>query len=95
MKIPHKLELLWCRCFQGILKLGNYFMGYHMPEILEGPGSVRELGEFLKEKGITDVLVVTGSGMVRRGQVRPLLEGFEHSGIRFSVQVYENTDHHR
>ena len=92
MKIPHKLELLWCRCFQGILKLGNYFMGYHMPEILEGLGTVRELGAFLKEKGINDVLVVTGSGMVRRGQVRPLLEGFERSGIRFSVQVYENTD---
>ena len=92
MKIPYKLEVLWCRTFQSVLKIGNYFMGYRTPEILEGPGKIRELGAFLKEKGINDVLVVTGSGMVRRGQVQPMLEGFEANGIRFCLQTYSATD---
>ena len=92
MAIPYKLEVLWCRVFQAVLKVGNYFMGYRMPEYLEGPGKIRELGAFLKEKGINDVLVVTGSGMVRRGQVQPLLDGFAANGIRYTLQTYATTD---
>ena len=92
MEMPYKLEVLWCRTFQSVLKIGNYFMGYRMPQYLEGPGKIKELGAFLKEKGINDVLVVTGSGMVRRGQVKPMLDGFEANGIRYTLQTYDTTD---
>lgn len=92
MEMPYKLEVLWCRIFQSVLKLGNYFMGYRMPEYWEGPGKIKELGAILKEKGINDVLVVTGSGMVRRGQVQPMLDGFEQNGIRFCLQTFDTTD---
>ena len=90
--MTNTLELLWCRTFQAVLKVGNYFMGYRMPHYLEGPGKIRELGAFLKEKNFNDVLVVTGSGMVRRGQVQPMLEGFEENGIRYTLQTYDTTD---
>ena len=92
MELPYKLEVLWCRAFQSVLKIGNYFMGYRMPEYLEGPGKTNELGAFLKEKGINDVLVVTGAGMVRRGQVQPMLDGFDANGIRYTLQTYSTTD---
>ena len=92
MEMPYVLEVIWCRTFQSVLKIGNYFMGYRMPRYLEGPGKIRELGAFLKEKGINDVLVVTGSGMVRRGQVQPMLDGFEENGIRYTIQSYDTTD---
>ena len=75
-----------------MLKLGNYFMGYRMPKYLEGAGAIRRLGAFLQEKKINDVLVVTGSGMMRRGQVQPMLEGFEKAGIRYTVQTFQRTD---
>ena len=87
-----KLEVIWCRTYQSVLKIVNYFVGYRMPECLEGPGKIRELGAFLKKKGINDVLVVTGSGMVRRGQVRPMLEGFDENGIRYTVKTFDATD---
>ena len=92
MSLSYHLEVLWCRTFQSVLKIGNYFMGYRMPEYLEGPGKIRELGAFLKEKGINDILVVTGSGMVRRGQVQPMLDGFEENGIRYTVQTFDKPD---
>ena len=92
MEMPYQLEVLWCRTFQSVLKIGNYFMGYRMPKYLEGPGKIKELGAFLKEKGINDVLVVTGAGMVRRGQVQPMLEGFDQNGIRYTLQTYTTTD---
>ena len=92
MSMSYKLEVIWCRTFQAVLKIGNYFMGYRMPHYLEGPGKIRELGAFLKEKNINDVLVVTGSGMVRRGQVQPLLDGFEENGIRYTLQTFDKPD---
>ena len=92
MAVSFHPEVLFCRGFQAILKIGNYFMGYRMPEYLEGPGKVRELGAFLKEKDINDVLVVTGEGMVRRGQAQPLLEGFDAAGIRYTVQTFRHPD---
>ena len=90
--MTNTLELIWCRTFQAVLKVGNYFMGYRMPHYLEGPGKIAELGTFLRSKGINDILVVTGSGMVRRGQVAPMLNGFEVNGIRYTLQTYDTTD---
>ena len=92
MEMPYKAEVLWYRAFQRVLKIGNYFMGYRMPQYLEGSGKIKELGAFLKEKGINDVLIVTGSGMVRRGQVQPMLDGFHANGIRYTLQTYDTTD---
>jgi len=90
--MTNALERVWCRTFQAVLKVGNYFMGYRMPKYLEGPGKIRELGAFLREKKINDVLVVTGSGMVRRGQVQPMLDGFQENGIRYTLQTFDTTD---
>ena len=44
--MTNTLELIWCRTFQAVLKVGNYFMGYRMPHYLEGPGKIAELGSF-------------------------------------------------
>ena len=90
--MTNTLELIWCRTFQAVLKVGNYFMGYRMPHYMEGPGKIAELGKFLKDKNLNDVLVVTGSGMVRRGQVKPMLDGFDANGIRYTLQTYDTTD---
>ena len=92
MDMAYKLDVIWCRTFQAVLKVGNYFMGYRMPHYLEGPGKIAELGKFLAEKKINDVLVVTGSGMVRRGQVKPMLDGFDAAGIRYTLKTYDTTD---
>ena len=90
--MTNALDLVWCRTFQAVLKIGNYFMGYRMPHYLEGPGKIAELGAFLAEKKVNDVLVVTGAGMVKRGQVKPMLDGFDAAGIRYTLQTYSTTD---
>lgn len=86
------LYKLFCRSFQAVLKIGNYFMGYRMPEYLEGAGKVKELGSFLNKKQINDVLVITGTVMVDLGLVAPMLEGFEQSGIRYTLLSYVPKD---
>lgn len=92
MKLPYKGDVVWCRVFQSVLKIGNYFMGYRMPKYLKGPGKIQDLGAFLRDRNLNDVLVVTGVGMVRRGQVKPMLDGFEANGIRYTLLTYSTTD---
>ena len=92
MSIKHRVETLWCRVFQGVLKLGNYFMGYRLPECIEGEGKLQELGAFLRQRDINDVLIVTGAGMVKRGQLQPMLSDFDQNGIRYTLKTYTATD---
>ena len=92
MRLSYTAEVIWCRAFQAVLKLGNYFMGYRMPTYVEGPGKVKELGSFLKEKKLDHILVVTGSSMMRRGMVQPMLDGMDAAGIHYVVQTYDHPD---
>lgn len=87
-----KVEILWCRSFQAVLKIGNYFMGYRTPVMLEGPGKSREVGALLKERGLDRILVVTGESMFRRGAAAPLLEGLEAAGLTYTVQTFAQPD---
>ena len=79
----HQLEVVFCRSFQAVLKIGNYFMGYHMPKYIEGPGKVKELGQFMREKGNDDVLVVTDRGLMQLGLPKAMLESLNQQGIRY------------
>lgn len=88
----HLFDRIYCRCFQAAVKLGSYFMGYRMPQCLEGTRGLRTLGAFLKEKSCNDLLVVTSAGMVRRGMVQPMLEGFDQAGIRYTLLPFDKPD---
>ncbi len=59
MSDSHKVLTCACRCVQLTLKLGNYLLPYRTPQCLEGPGQIAHLGEFLRQGGLQDVLVVT------------------------------------
>ena len=64
---------VYCRVFQAVMKVGNYFMGYRTPEYIEGAGCIKELPKQILAKGVKNVLlggegifhtVVTGPGRV-------------------------------
>ena len=50
---------IYCRTFQSIMKFGNYFMPYRMPEYIEGENSVLKLPDWIKDKKLNNVFVVT------------------------------------
>lgn len=87
-----KMYTMYCRMFQYIIKMGNYFIGYKTPECIEGANKIQKLGALLAKKHINDVLVVSGESMVKRGQVQPMLDGFEKHHIRYTLKTYTTTD---
>lgn len=79
------MNKFYCRCFQAVMKVGNYFMGYRTPEYLSGPGSVLKLPDFMLEKGAKKVLVVTGNVLMNLELPAPLLQAFEEKHIEYVV----------
>ena len=77
------MNKLFCRSFQAVMKLGNYFMGYRMPEYLSGPGSIQKLPEFMLKKGAKKALVVTDKGLMNLGLPNGLLKALEENNIEY------------
>ena len=51
------------------------------PEILSGPGSVRELPGLIRKKGITSVLIVTDQGLVKLGLLDEFCTALDRENI--------------
>ena len=81
----HLLDRIWCRAFQGGMKLGNYFLGYRMPEYIEGPGSIARLPQFMKEKGARKALVVTDGNLMQLGLLDKMLASLKEAGFEYAL----------
>ena len=55
---------LYCRIYQGVMKIGMYLLPWSMPKVIEGEGSIRKLPSLIKEKGFKKVLIVTDKTLV-------------------------------
>ena len=76
---------IWCRTFQAVMKVGNYFLGYRMPEYIEGPGSIKRLPDFMKEKGASKTLVVTDGNLLKLGLLDGMLSSLKDAGFDYVV----------
>lgn len=75
----------YCRIFQAVLKAGNYFMGYRMPDYIEGPGCIKRMPELLKKDNVNNILLVTGPNITKRGLNRGLMEALDEAGISYTI----------
>jgi len=76
---------VFCRIFQGIMKVASYFLGYRMTEYISGAGSIKKLPQFMLEKGAKKVLVVTDKGLMNLGLPNNMLKTFEENNIEYIV----------
>jgi alcohol dehydrogenase class IV len=71
--------------FQTGMKIGNYVMGYRLPEYISGRGFLNRLPQMLKEKDAGKVLVVTDEGLVKIGLAERVADLLEKAGIEYAV----------
>lgn len=76
---------VFCRAFQGVMVIGQYFMGYRMPEYIEGAGSIAKLPEMIRAKGADNILVVTDNGLLKLGLPDAMFKGLDEAGIKYTV----------
>ena len=73
------------RIYQKVLKFAMCFMDWSEPELLEGENAVLKLPEFVKNKGINKVLVVTDKGLMGLHLLDPMFEELNKQGIEYVI----------
>ena len=81
---------VFCRIYQFIMKISANFMPFRVPELLEGENSLKKLPGTIKEKGISNVLIVTGSHISSMGLINNLLEGLNEKNIKGHKKLINN-----
>ena len=79
------LKKVGYRIAQRILMVAMCFMNWKEPELLEGEGAVLKLPEFIKNKGLKKVLVVTDKGLMGLHLLDPMFEELKKQGIEYVV----------
>lgn len=75
----------FCRVYQKTFKMVMPVFNWDEPELLKGPGAIKDLPALVKSKGINNVLVVTDKGLVSLNLLDSLFENLEKQGIKYTV----------
>lgn len=76
-----QLQILGNKALVRGLKLAVSVMPIRDPELLVGVDAVSRLSEFIAGRSVKKVLIVTGAGIVRRGQTDELIAALETKGV--------------
>ena len=88
--IMWQLKKAYYRAFQKVMKIALYAFDWSEPELLEGPGAIKELPAFIKSKGINSVLIVTDKGLMNLPMLDSLFEKLDEVGVDYVV--YDGTE---
>ncbi len=84
-----QLKKAFYRVYQQTFRVAMCVFDWSEPTLLEGPGAIRKLPEFIKSKGLNKVLVVTDKGLMGLHLLDSLFEELEKSGVDYVV--YDGT----
>ena len=79
------LNNAFCRVYQKTFKMVMPVFNWDEPELLKGPGAIKDLPALVKSKGITNVLIVTDKGLMSLNLLDSLFEALEKQGIKYTV----------
>ena len=77
------------RAYQQTFRVAMCVFDWSEPTLLEGPGSIRKLPEFIKSKGLKKVLIVTDKGLMGLHLLDSLFEELDKAGVAYVV--YDGT----
>lgn len=76
----------YCRCFQKIMYVAVFCLPWKQNKgTLSGAGSIKELPQFLKDKGFKSILVVTDNFLFEKGMANPIAENCEKLGMKSTI----------
>lgn len=79
------LTKAWYRVYQKCFKVAMCLMDWSSPQLLEGAGSILQLPQFIKDKGIKKVLVVTDKGLMGLHLLDPMFAKLDEVGVEYVV----------
>ncbi|MBE6774185.1 MAG: iron-containing alcohol dehydrogenase [Clostridia bacterium] len=85
------MKKAYCRIYQKAFFIAQCtpFFDWSEPYVIDGPGAIRKLPEFIKSKGLDNVLVVTDKGLMGIHLLDSLFEELDKAGVKYTV--YDGT----
>ncbi len=83
------MKRFFYRMFQGVMRIGMYFLAWRKPKMLMGEGSISEVPEIFLTNNIKSVLLVTDKGIVQHKLHLSLVKGLKEADIQ--CVVYHKT----
>lgn len=77
------MNKLFCRTFQFVMKIGNYFLGYKTPTVINGEGCLNTLPSHIKNNNLNNVLVVTDNMLLKLGLLDNFFEELKKQEIKY------------
>jgi len=86
-----QIKKAYCRIYQKAFFIAQCtpFFDWSEPYVIDGPGAIRKLPEFIKSKGLDNVLVVTDKGLMGIHLLDSLFEELDKAGVKYTV--YDGT----
>ncbi|MBR3835592.1 MAG: iron-containing alcohol dehydrogenase [Clostridia bacterium] len=79
------LKNAYCRVYQKAFKVVMPVFNWDEPELLKGPGAIKDLPALVKSKGVTNVLIVTDKGLMSLNLLDSLFENLDKQNIKYTV----------
>ncbi len=91
MKNMWQIKKAYYRVYQQAFKLATStpFFDWSEPYVLDGPGAIRRLPDFIKEKGLRKLMIVTDKGLMSIRLLDSLFEEMDKAGLEYVV--YDGT----
>ncbi|WP_077617948.1 iron-containing alcohol dehydrogenase [Bacillus sinesaloumensis] len=80
---------MYCRSYQGIMRMSSRFLPWREPELIEGENSLSKLPKVIKNQGVNRTLIVTDKGIIAVGLMNDFLENLRSEEIEFVI--YDKT----
>ena len=79
------LKNAYYRTYQKAFKVVMPVFNWDEPELLKGPGAIKDLPALVKSKGVNNVLIVTDQGLMSLNLLDSLFENLEKQNIKYTV----------
>ncbi|MDO4573238.1 MAG: iron-containing alcohol dehydrogenase [Clostridia bacterium] len=80
-----KLTLVWYKVFQFFFCLAMYLLPWRQPERLQGAGAVLRLPQWILERGVRKILVITDPNLLQLRLPEPFFAACKEAGLSYSV----------
>lgn len=79
------LKNAYYRTYQAAFRMVMPVLNWDEPELLKGPGAIKDLPALVKSKGVNNVLIVTDKGLMSLNLLDSLFENLDKQNIKYTV----------
>lgn len=76
---------IYCRIYQGVMKVGLYCLPWKMPKVIEGSGSIKRLPVWIKEEGFQKVFIVTDKTLIGLHLLDTMIDTLDEENVKYII----------